>query len=165
MPAEPRSYATPEQILQWSTQLVAANIERPTPAQLMRMADAVCDGIFTNEGCLEMAELVQYQGFDPAQTAGELWAQKKAKEVTDTAFKNDITMMCDITMTRATNLVSVKSRMNDEGKARVTELEQRYALKKGLTSTADIMLSRVALTFYQIRAARTVRTNAASDPC
>lgn len=104
MPAEPGPYATPEKILQWSTQLVAASIKRLTPARLCTKASTL---------------LKQLENCGPKRR----WA-----------FKNDITMMCVVLLTRATNLVSVKNRMSDEGKARVTELEQRYALKKGLTS-------------------------------
>nr|QPD01633.1 nucleoprotein [Kharabali tick phlebovirus] len=155
---EPGPEATDEEVLAWAASLGVANIRSLTAAQLMRMVDAMCDLDFSEDYFVELATLVQYQGFNPAITARTIWLAKKERGVSNDQFKNDISLICVVFLTRGTNIVSMTNRMSDEGKARVNGLVQTYSLKKGQVNADELTLSRVALTFYPItvQAARVV---------
>nr|QSR83612.1 nucleoprotein [Iftin tick virus] len=155
---EPGDDATDEEVLEWGASLAEENIRQLTSNQLMRLVDAFNNGDFMEEDFVALAELVQYQGFNPALTAKALWLVKKAKEVSNEKFRDDITLGCVLFLTRGTNLVNMVKRMSEEGQKLVNNFVQQYAIKKGQVNADELTLSRIALTFYPvtIQAARAV---------
>lgn len=147
---EPGPDATNEEVLAWGASLAQANVAALTSSQLMRLVDAFCEQDFHEEHFVELARLVQYQGFNPAITARALWTAKTMREIENDKFKDDVTLVCVLFLTRGTNLVTMVKRMSEEGKAKVTDLVQTYSLKKGQVNADELTLSRIALTFYPV---------------
>nr|QSR83613.1 nucleoprotein [Balambala tick virus] len=147
---EPGPNASNEEVLAWGASLGQANVAALTSSQLMRLVDAFCEQDFREEHFVDLARLVQYQGFNPAITARALWTAKTVREVANDQFKDDVTLVCVLFLTRGTNLVNMVKRMSEEGKTRVNNLIQTYTLKKGQVPADELTLSRIALTFYPV---------------
>lgn len=146
---EPAAEAGIDAVLGWATRMCQNNMPM-TPDQLTKIIHLVNDIEVHEDDVRRMALQVQYQGFDPLRTAAAMMAAKAEKGLTTAQFMNDVVLICVIFLTRGTNIPSMVKRMSDDGKARVLEVEQRYAIKKGQRPPDEITVARVALTFHRV---------------
>lgn len=161
VPAAPQRSATMPagfvEGLQWAMDAMdsaATPVPRETILKLIRRSFTFTPSAREVE---EVAELFQYQGFDPVLVTAQLLSCGKAKNQSARDVAKDIVAMIVLYLTRGTNTEKMKNRMSELGKALMDRLEKQYQIRKGAVAPKEITLARVALTYPAITIRCTVQ--------